>query len=80
MIWSVFSTAKSDLSRRPTRIEGLVGRLISAEPNQLPDIVKELDANPEVAASFLVPLVSKYATTLDEKRAQLHARLALVSR
>ena len=63
-----------------TRIEGLVGRLVSAEPNQLPAIVKELDANPEVAATYLSPLLAANATTVDEKRAQLHARLALVSR
>ncbi len=63
-----------------TRIEGLVGRLVSAEPNQLPDIVKALDANPEVAATFLSPRLSANARTVDEKRAQLHARLALVSR
>ena len=30
-----------------TRIEGLLGRLVSAEPDQLPDIVQELDANPQ---------------------------------
>ena len=63
-----------------TRIEGLVGRLVSAEPNQIPGIVKQLDANPQVASTFLSPLVSRTATTLDEKRAQLHARLAMVSR
>ena len=66
--------------REATRIEGLVGRLVSAEPNQLPDIVKELDANPEVAATYLSPLLAANAATVDEKRAQLHARLALVSR
>ena len=53
---------------------------MSAEPNQLPVIVKELDANPEVAATYLSPLLAANATTVDEKRAQLHARLALVSR
>ena len=63
-----------------TRIEGLVGRLVSAEPNQLPDIVKELDANPEVAAAYLSPLLSQPGQTLDEKRSQLHARLATVAR
>ena len=42
-----------------TRIEGLVGRLVSAEPNQLPVIVKELDANPEVAATYLSPLLGR---------------------
>ena len=66
--------------REATRIEGLVGRLVSAEPNQLPAIVKELDANPKVAATYLSPLLAANATTVDEKRAQLHARLALVSR
>jgi eukaryotic-like serine/threonine-protein kinase len=63
-----------------TRIEGLVGRLVSAEPNQLPNIVKELDANPKVGATYLSPLLAANAATVDEKRAQLHARLALVSR
>ena len=63
-----------------TRIEGLVGRLVSAEPNQLPGIAKELDANPEVAATFLSPLVSSDAETIDEKRWKLHARLATVAR
>jgi len=66
--------------RESTRIEGLVGRLVSAEPNQLPAIVKELDAKPEVAAAYLSPRLAANAATVDEKRAQLHARLALVSR
>jgi formylglycine-generating enzyme required for sulfatase activity len=63
-----------------TRIEGLVGRLVSAEPSQVPDIVKQLDANPDVAAPLLAQLISGKAETPDEKRAQLHARLAMVSR
>ena len=63
-----------------TRIEGLVGRLVSAEPSQVPDVVKQLDANPEVAAPLLARLISGKAETPDEKRAQLHARLAMVSR
>ena len=62
-----------------TRIEGLVGRLESAEPSRVPDIVKQLDANPGVAAPLLARLVSGKAETPDEKRAQLHARLAMVS-
>ncbi len=66
--------------REATGIEGLVGRLVSAEPNQLPAIVKDLDANPGVAATYLSPLLVADATTVDEKRSQLHARLARVSR
>ena len=72
--------AQKAIEQEATRIEGLVGRLVSAEPNQLPDIVKELDANPEVAATYLSPLLAANAATVDEKRAQLHARLARVSR
>ena len=53
---------------------------MSAEPNQIPEIVAELDANPEVAANYLEPLLSREAKTLDEQRGQLHARLATVGR
>ncbi len=63
-----------------TRVEGLVGRLASAEPSQVSQIIKELEANPNVAATFLNPLVLSAAETANEKRAQLHARLATVSR
>jgi formylglycine-generating enzyme required for sulfatase activity len=62
------------------RVEGLVGRLVSAEPYQLPGIARELDGYPEVAETFLSPLLSARATTIDEHRAQLHARIASVSR
>jgi formylglycine-generating enzyme required for sulfatase activity len=63
-----------------TRVEGLVGRLVSAQPSQVPEIVKQLDSNPGVATPLLAGLVSDKADTPDAKRAQLHARLALVSR
>ncbi len=63
-----------------THIEGLVGKLVSAEPSQVPDVVKQLDANPEAAGPLLARLISGKAETPDEKRAQLHARLAMVSR
>ena len=66
--------------RESTRIEGLVGQLVSAEPSQIPNIVRQLDLNPQVASTFLSPLLSRTATTQDEKRNQLHARLAMVSR
>ncbi len=71
--------AQKKQEQEETRIEGLVGKLISAEPNQIPDIVAELDGNPEVAANYLKPLLSRAAKTLDEQRSQLHARLAAVS-
>jgi serine/threonine protein kinase/formylglycine-generating enzyme required for sulfatase activity len=66
--------------REVTRIDERVGSLVSAEPSQVPDIVKQLNANPEVAARFLSPLISAKAETPEAKRAQLHARLAMVSR
>ncbi len=72
--------AEKAKEQEATRIEGLVGRLVSAEPTQLSQIVKELDMNPEVATNFLSPLVSGDAKTIDERRSQLHARLATVSR
>jgi eukaryotic-like serine/threonine-protein kinase len=59
---------------------GLVGRLVSAEPNQLPGVIEELDANSEIATTYLSPLLTQQAETLDEKRSQLHARLATVAR
>ncbi len=79
---SIGVVVRTEVARKQeaTRVEGLVGRLVSAEPNQLPAIVNELDANPEVAATYLSPLLAANATTVDEKRAQLHARLAVVSR
>ena len=79
---SIGAMVRAQVAKRQeaTRIEGLVGRLVSAEPNQLPVIVKELDANPDVASTYLSPLLAANPTTVDEKRAQLHARLARVSR
>jgi formylglycine-generating enzyme required for sulfatase activity len=74
--------ARQETARRQedTRIEGLVSALIKAEPSQIPEIVKKLDANPGVASRYLAPLQAVNPTTPDQKRAQLHARLASVSR
>lgn len=68
------------VQQEATRIQGLVGTLLRAEPTQIPGIIKELDANQVVAAGFLSPQVSLDAKTVDEKRSQLHARLAMVYR
>ena len=66
--------------REATRIEGLVGRLVSAEPSEIPAIVSELDKTPEMAEKLLTPLLEKQPETIDDKRAQLHARLASIGR
>lgn len=68
------------LQRQETaNIEGLVKQLVSADPNQIPSIVKQLDANHEMAASYLKPLLSADAKTVDEQRERLHSRLAMVA-
>gem|GEM_PF-4347030 len=69
--------AQKNIEQEATRIEGLVGQLFRADPNQIPAIIKELDANQNVASTFLSPLVSSNPTTLDEKRSQLHAWLVM---
>jgi serine/threonine protein kinase/formylglycine-generating enzyme required for sulfatase activity len=71
---------KQTEQRELVRIQGLVERLVSAEPNQLLGIVQELESNWEQAETFLSPLVLQNAETVGQKRAQLHASLALVSR
>ncbi len=79
---SIGSVVRTQFARQQeaTRIEGLVGRLVSAEPSQLPGVIEELDANSEIAATYLSPLLTQQAETLDDKRSQLHARLASVAR
>ena len=62
-----------------TRIEGLVGRLVNAEPSRLQETVKELDQNREVATTYLAPFLSSKPVTVAEQRSLLHARLAMVS-
>jgi formylglycine-generating enzyme required for sulfatase activity len=62
------------------RIEGLVQQLTSAEPAKLPEIIKELDAYPEIDAKYLLPLIAVDGKTIDEQRMRLHAQLAMVAR
>ena len=76
----VFIRANVIRQQEATRVEGLVGRLVSAEPSEIPDIVSELDSNPLLADSYLAPLLARPPESSDEKRAQLHARLAAVGR
>ena len=62
-----------------TRVEGLVGQLISAAPAQLPGVLHELDASEKLAAKHLTPLIETKAETAEQRRTQLHARLARVA-
>lgn len=72
--------AQKAVEQEAIRIEGLVGRLKSADPTQVPEIVRELDANRAVAATYLSPLLSSEPKSMDEKRSRLHALLATVGR
>lgn len=68
------------LQQEATRIEGLVGTLLRAEPVQVPVIARELESNQPVASALLFRVISMDATTVDERRSLLHARLAMVAR
>ncbi len=59
---------------------GLVRQLLSVEPEQLVSVIGHLSQNSEKAESLLRPLLTQEALSPSEKREQLHARLAMVSR
>jgi len=63
-----------------SRVEGLVAQLITAEPAQLPEIVRQLDAAPELAQELVTPLLESEANTIEQQRSKLHAQLAVVGR
>ncbi len=63
-----------------TKVEGLVRQLLSVEPEQLVSVIGHLSQNSEKAESLLRPLLTQEALSPSEKREQLHARLAMVSR
>ena len=75
----LFIRANVVRQREATRVEGLVDRLVSAEPSEIPEIVSELEANPALSRTILSPLSENPAENLEEKRAQLHARMASVA-
>jgi serine/threonine protein kinase/formylglycine-generating enzyme required for sulfatase activity len=71
-----------EFSRRQelTRMEGLVGKLLSAAPQEIPEVVNELNTNPSMATKLLEPFLSPASPSLAQKKSQLHARLAMVAR
>ena len=73
-VWNNFSR-----QREEDRIQGLVERLSSAAPKEKPDVVADLEANSKVAQSLLTPLLYRSAETPDERRDQLHVRMAMVA-
>jgi serine/threonine protein kinase/formylglycine-generating enzyme required for sulfatase activity len=80
---SWFAWRESTRRQEATRIAGLVDTLTNAEPAQIPEIVKQLNANPQVAQvaeEYLTPKLSADGKTPGEQRARLHSRLASVAR
>ncbi len=75
-----FAWRETVLRQEVIRIAGLVDTLTNAEPAQIPEIIKQLDANSEIAGEYLAPHLATEGKTLDEQRARLHARLASVAR
>ena len=78
-----FAWREASRQQEATRIRGLVDTLTNAEPAQIPEIVTQLNADPQVAQvaeEYLAPKLTADGKTPDEQRARLHARLASVSR
>ena len=71
--------AEKATEQEATRVEGLVGQLVSAAPARLTDIIKQLDADEKIAAPFLEDLLNIPAETPDARRTLLHVRLARVA-
>ena len=61
-------------------IAGLVDKLVSADPQQVPAIIQQLDASPDLAAAYLQPYLDRVPQKDSEQVAQLHARMAAVKR
>lgn len=75
-----FAWRRASSQQEAIRIAGLVDTLTNAEPARLPEIIKQLDATPQVADEYLAKHLEAEAKTPAELRARLHARLAKVSR
>jgi serine/threonine protein kinase/formylglycine-generating enzyme required for sulfatase activity len=78
-----FAWREASRQQEATRIRGLVDTLTNAEPAQIPQIVTQLNADPQVAQvakEYLTPKLTADGKTPDEQRARLHARLASVAR
>lgn len=62
-----------------SRVEGLVAQLFTAEPAQVPNIVRQLDSAPKLTQEFIAPILESEAKSVDELRSKLHAQLAMVA-
>ena len=65
--------------RNAARAAGLVASLASADVAQVPQILAELENHRGRVTPMLVALAGAEANTMEERKTQLHARLALVT-
>jgi serine/threonine protein kinase/formylglycine-generating enzyme required for sulfatase activity len=61
-----------------TRVRGLVGQLLNAEPSRILEIIERIDNNPPVARSILSPKLNIDPRVPENRRQLLLARMALV--
>ncbi|HEV3021450.1 MAG TPA: serine/threonine-protein kinase, partial [Pirellulales bacterium] len=78
IIMAVGSLAAVEM-RNAARAKGLVDSLVSADVAQLPQILTELENQRGRVTPMLVALAGAEPKTADERKVQLHARLALVT-
>jgi len=69
-----------EAQKERSHVESWVAQLITAEPARVPEIVRQLDAAPELARELIAPLLKSEGNTIDQKRSKLHAQLAIVGR
>jgi serine/threonine protein kinase len=67
-------------AREWQRVDGLAKQLISSSPDQILEIVEQLDRSPMFTDLRLKPLVANRTPTADDPQDVLHARLALIAR
>ncbi|MEZ6104977.1 MAG: hypothetical protein R3B96_02405 [Pirellulaceae bacterium] len=80
---SIGAFVRADFQRRQqaTRVEGLVGELANAAPEQLGLIIEKLNDDTVLSDRYLQPLLSDQSNDAESDRApRLHARMARVSR
>ena len=73
-IGAIVATNRQNQAVAKTTVE----KLLSAEPAEVPAIVKQLAPHRERVVKSLVDTIAKDAKTPDEKRQQRHARMAVV--
>ncbi|MFM8252474.1 MAG: protein kinase domain-containing protein [Planctomycetota bacterium] len=66
--------------RAVIQVQGVTAALVSAEPNQLSGLIRELWKEPSLAKENLTPLLSDPNNSVHGQRTLLHARIAAAAR